>query len=85
MPEAALARELAMCFTTVALVTDHDAGVDGGAAVTHEAVLAAFAQNVDRLKGVVAQVASPLPTGESGSACRCQGALDGLTLPIELP
>jgi 5'-methylthioadenosine phosphorylase len=31
MPEAAIARELALCFTTVALVTDLDAGVEGGA------------------------------------------------------
>ena len=36
MPEASLARELAMCFTTIALVTDHDAGVHGGEAVTHK-------------------------------------------------
>src|SRR4051812_131287 len=35
MPEAALARELAMCFTTIAMVTDHDAGVEGGDPVTH--------------------------------------------------
>src|SRR5450759_3489624 len=38
MPESSIARELAMCFTTIALVTDHDAGVvvgdqgDGGEA-----------------------------------------------------
>lgn len=85
MPEAALARELAMCFTTIALVTDHDAGVDGGAAVTHEAVLAAFAKNVGRLKGVVADVVRVLPPAGSEAKCRCQQALDGLDLPIELP
>lgn len=85
MPEAGLARELAVCFTTVALVTDHDAGVDGGAAVTHEAVLAAFARNVDRLKGVVADVVRSLPGPGEERPCRCQGALDGIRLPIELP
>lgn len=85
MPEAGLARELAMCFTTVALVTDHDAGVDGGAAVTHEAVLAAFAENVDRLKGVVADVVRALPAPDDEPTCRCQHALDGIRLPIELP
>jgi 5'-methylthioadenosine phosphorylase len=31
LPEAGLARELALCYTALALVTDHDAGVDGGA------------------------------------------------------
>ena len=30
MPEAAIARELALCFTSIALVTDHDAGVEDG-------------------------------------------------------
>ena len=84
MPEAGLARELAMCFTTVALVTDHDAGVDGGEAVSHAAVLEAFAENVDRLKSVVADVARALPEdGELGCACRT--ALEGITLPFDLP
>jgi len=46
MPEASIARELAMCFTTIALVTDHDAGVGGGESVTHEEVLKVFARSV---------------------------------------
>ncbi len=37
-PEAVLARELALCYATVALVTDHDAGVDDGAGGHGEAV-----------------------------------------------
>ncbi|MCA1781832.1 MAG: S-methyl-5'-thioadenosine phosphorylase [Dermatophilaceae bacterium] len=86
MPEAGLARELAMCFTTVALVTDLDAGVDGGAAVTHQAVLAAFAGNVDRLKGVVAEVIGALPEpDDTEPGCRCQQSLDGLRLPFDPP
>ncbi|MEP7019713.1 MAG: S-methyl-5'-thioadenosine phosphorylase, partial [Pseudonocardiales bacterium] len=43
MPEAGLARELALCYTTLALVTDLDAGVEAGQGVTHTEVLAAFA------------------------------------------
>ena len=43
MPEAALARELALCFTSLCLVTDHDAGVEAGAGVTHAQVLEMFA------------------------------------------
>lgn len=86
MPEAALARELAMCFTTVALVTDLDAGVEGGVAVTHEAVLAAFAENVDRLKGIVGDGIGRLPnTSDEDAGCRCRQSLDGMDLPFDLP
>ncbi|MGA8046584.1 MAG: S-methyl-5'-thioadenosine phosphorylase [Dermatophilaceae bacterium] len=85
MPEAALARELAMCFTTVALVTDHDAGVDGGAAVTHHSVLEAFGANVDRLKGVIADAIARLPAAHAEPECSCRRALDGIRLPIDLP
>ena len=87
MPEAAIARELAMCFTTIALVTDHDAGVDGGDAVTHEEVLAVFAQNIDGLKSVLRAALGAMPTAESDAdaTCGCRRALDGITLPFELP
>jgi 5'-methylthioadenosine phosphorylase len=87
MPEAAIARELAMCFTTIALVTDHDAGVDGGQAVTHEEVLAVFARNVDGLKQVLwsALGAMPEPEADETASCSCRRALDGVTLPFALP
>ncbi len=37
-PEAVLARELALCYTAIALVTDLDAGVEGDHGVTQEEV-----------------------------------------------
>ena len=88
MPEASIARELAMCFTTIALVTDHDAGVEGGEAVTHEEVLRVFAENVDGLKQAAALGARrdarrPRPT--TRATCACRRALDGLALPFALP
>jgi 5'-methylthioadenosine phosphorylase len=82
-PEAVLARELALCYTSIALVTDHDAGVEGGEAVSHEAVLEVFAQNVDRLRALVASVVSALPVPTS--CPRCPRALDGLDTGLELP
>ncbi|MEP6797051.1 MAG: S-methyl-5'-thioadenosine phosphorylase [Lapillicoccus sp.] len=87
MPEASIARELAMCFTTIALVTDHDAGVEGDTGVTHEAVLEEFARNIEGLKGVLASVIAALPAAEADdlAGCPCRRALDGLTLPITLP
>jgi 5'-methylthioadenosine phosphorylase len=83
MPEAAVARELALCFTTVALVTDHDAGVDGGEAVSHQAVLEVFGRNVEALKSLVSRVIAGLPDEQAD--CPCGSAVDGLELPFELP
>jgi 5'-methylthioadenosine phosphorylase len=87
MPEAAIARELAMCFTTVALVTDHDAGVDAGGAVTHEEVLKVFAQSLDGLKSVLKTTIGVMPAAEDddSATCSCRRALDGLRLPFALP
>ncbi|MFI7444515.1 S-methyl-5'-thioadenosine phosphorylase [Nonomuraea indica] len=81
-PEAVLARELALCYTPLSLVTDHDAGVEAGEGVTHEEVLEFFAQNVTRMRTLVADAVRSLPTDRT---CPCRSALDGLKLPFELP
>jgi 5'-methylthioadenosine phosphorylase len=87
MPEAAIARELAMCFTSVALVTDLDAGVEGETGVTHEEVLQVFAQNIAGLKAVLTDAVEAMPETEpdATASCSCRRALDGLTLPFDLP
>jgi 5'-methylthioadenosine phosphorylase len=87
MPEAAIARELAMCFTTIALVTDHDAGVGGAEAVTHEEVLAVFAHNIDGLKSVLRSALGSMPPSESDdtATCPCRRSIDGIALPFSLP
>lgn len=87
MPEASVARELAMCFSTICLITDHDAGVEGGESVRHDEVLRIFALNIEHLKGVLRDAISrlPLPATDAADACECQHALDGTQLPIELP
>ncbi|PJJ70372.1 methylthioadenosine phosphorylase [Sediminihabitans luteus] len=81
-PEASIARELALCFTSLALVTDSDAGVDAATAVSHAAVLEAFAANVGHVGTLLASVVAALP---DDADCSCRHALDGLTLPFELP
>ncbi|MDQ2797560.1 MAG: 5'-methylthioadenosine phosphorylase, partial [Actinomycetota bacterium] len=75
------------CFTTIALVTDHDAGVEGETGVSHEEVLQVFAQNIERLKGVLVDAIAALPAAESDdeATCACRRSLDGLTLPLVLP
>lgn len=87
MPEAAHARELAMCFTAVCLVTDHDAGVVEGQSVTHADVVAEFGRSIGHLKDMLTDTITHLPAAEpDGSAtCSCRRALDGLRLPFDLP
>jgi 5'-methylthioadenosine phosphorylase len=52
-PEAVLAAELGIRYAGVALVTDYDAGVDGHAPVTMEAVMAVIADNVTRVRSLI--------------------------------
>jgi 5'-methylthioadenosine phosphorylase len=85
-PEAALARELGLCYATVALVTDYDTGVEGLAgtegapeavsqeAVSQEAVFAFFRDNLDRLRDVLlAAVATVASQAGAGCACAASG------------
>jgi 5'-methylthioadenosine phosphorylase len=87
MPEAGIARELAMCFTSIALVTDLDAGVPGEAGVTQELVLDVLAQNVTRVKRLLTEAIAAMPPSEpdESATCPCRRSLDGLTLPFPLP
>ena len=81
-PEAVLARELGLCYTAIALVTDLDAGVDGDHGVTQDEVFRVFGENTERLRGLLLDVVAALPAERD---CPCTHALDGLTLPLELP
>lgn len=82
LPEAALARELSLCYTGLALVTDLDAGIEAGTGVTHAEVLQTFQKNVGRLRDVVLGVVEALPAQRD---CDCGEALAGIELPFELP
>jgi 5'-methylthioadenosine phosphorylase len=82
MPEAAIARELALCYTCVAVVTDLDAGIETGEGVTQAEVMAIFGASVERLKTVLAAAVAALPSDDD---CACRHALDGIPLPFELP
>lgn len=83
-PEAVLARELGLCYTTMTLVTDLDAGAEAGEGVSHEEVLRVFAENVDRLRSVLFDAVAGLPSPESRN-CVCVHALDGVDTGITLP
>jgi 5'-methylthioadenosine phosphorylase len=82
-PEAVLARELALCYTTLALVTDTDAGVTEGEGVTQGQVFEVFAQNMSRMRELVASIVAAFPADREDDLCG--HALDGIRLPFELP
>ena len=81
-PEAVLARELALCYTPIALVTDLDAGIETGAGVSQEEVFATFAANTERLRALLLRVAAELPADRG---CACPHALDGIKTGLTLP
>jgi 5'-methylthioadenosine phosphorylase len=60
-PETGLARELGLCYTALALVTDLDAGVEGSGGVSHEEVLQVFGDNIERLRGLLHRAVPRLP------------------------
>ncbi|PWJ26383.1 methylthioadenosine phosphorylase [Branchiibius hedensis] len=84
MPEASIARELALCYSAICLVTDLDAGLEQDQGVTHQEVMAAFERNLEQVRAIISAAVPALPTTESPS-CSCRQALDGLTLPFDLP
>ncbi|MGW8849737.1 S-methyl-5'-thioadenosine phosphorylase [Streptomyces xiamenensis] len=83
-PEAVLARELELCYTSLTLVTDLDAGAESGEGVSHAEVLEVFGQNIGRLREVLFDAVAALPV-TGGRDCGCATALLGQEPGIELP
>ena len=83
VPEASLARELGLCYTSVALVTDLDAGLEHGEGVTHDEVLRVFAENIVGVRDLLVDALAGLPGPDSD--CECRHATDGQKLPFDLP
>jgi 5'-methylthioadenosine phosphorylase len=81
-PEAVLARELAMCYSAVALVTDFDAGVDHASSVSQPEVFRIFAENTERLRTLLRETLPGLPADRG---CPCATVHDGIELPVAIP
>jgi 5'-methylthioadenosine phosphorylase len=81
-PEAVLARELALCYTAIGLVTDLDAGVEGGSAVNQAEVFRVFADNTGRLRELLYDLVEALPATPD---CACRSTLDGIDVDLALP
>ncbi|HEX2954846.1 MAG TPA: S-methyl-5'-thioadenosine phosphorylase [Bacillota bacterium] len=67
VPEVVLARELGMCYGTVAMVTNFAAGISK-TPLTHQEVLDIMAQNTEKLRRLLFQALLELPKER---ACQC--------------
>jgi 5'-methylthioadenosine phosphorylase len=84
-PEAYLARELGMCYSGLALITDYDTGlegVEGIEPVTMEAVFAMLARNIDRTRQLLFAAIPAIPA-EPGCRCHEARAADALDGPAQ--
>ena len=81
-PEAALAREMQLCYAAIALVTDMDAGAESGEGVGQEDVFARFKANLERLTGLLTRAIDTLPDPRG---CSCSTWADGIDLTYDIP
>ena len=84
-PEAYLARELGICYASIALITDYDVGVegvDGIEAVTQEEVFAFFERNLDQVRALLFRAIDAVPAERR---CACAGGPNGMTPPPPVP
>jgi 5'-methylthioadenosine phosphorylase len=68
-PECHLARELALCFANVSMVTDHDVGVEGQPPVSSADVARVFEQNNERLRELLFAVVPLIPAERTEHVC----------------
>jgi len=81
-PEVVLAREQAICYLNVSVVTDYDAGLEGDSRVepvSHREVMRVFERNMERLRNLVVEIAERLPKHRT---CDCGSALESARLSM---
>ncbi|GBE65231.1 S-methyl-5'-thioadenosine phosphorylase [Mycobacterium sp. MFM001] len=81
-PEAVLARELDMCYASIALVTDLDAGIEAGAGVTAVDVFSEFEKNIEPFKKLVHEAIGQVAAERTCTDCQSH---TGVSLPFDLP
>ncbi|ORV09875.1 S-methyl-5'-thioadenosine phosphorylase [Mycobacterium celatum] len=81
-PEAVLARELEMCYASIALVTDLDAGIEVGAGVTAVGVFSEFEKNIEPFKKLVHEAIGQVAAERTCTDCQSHA---GVGLPFDLP
>lgn len=79
-PEAILAREMEICYTGIALITDYDAGLQGNPKikpVTARQILKILKTNNEKIKSVIFEMIGNLPRIDN---CACQSAMKNAIL-----
>ena len=74
MPEARLAREAELCYTTMAMVTDYDCWHEEHDAVSVEAIINNLNKNAELAKAIIRDALPVL--SENQRSCACQSALE---------
>ncbi len=80
-PEVSLAREQAMCYCNISVITDYDAGLVAAGKVepvSNDAVLKAFQANLKNLVTIIEQMIPQIPAADAD--CVCFHALDGAAI-----
>ncbi len=80
-PEVSLAREQAMCYCNISVITDYDAGLVAEGVVdpvSNEAVINAFTANLRNLVTIIENMVPQIPG--PGEDCSCLHALDGASI-----
>jgi 5'-methylthioadenosine phosphorylase len=68
VPEVILARELGICYQTIAMSTDYDCWKEGEEPVTWEMILSVMEKNTDNVKKLLLKTISKI----KNTACKCK-------------
>src|SRR5207253_2454883 len=84
LPEAKLAREAEICYSTIALSTDYDCWHETEEDVTVDAVMAIIRQNVALARRIVKEAAARIPAARN-CGCVSAAAPAVMTAPEAIP
>ena len=76
IPEAKLAREAEICYTTIAMVTDYDCWHPEHDNVTVEQIVKTFSGNAAKAQQLLAAAMPTILKDKTGTSCSCRHALD---------
>jgi 5'-methylthioadenosine phosphorylase len=85
LPEAKLAREAGICYSTIAMITDYDCWYSGHDAVTADMVVKQLEENSQNAKKVISNIIDRIDI-DAESVCACCDAADNavMTAPEKL-